>query len=60
MGYAKEKEKISMPRSMGKRKKEKEKENKDSPYLKIKESCRKRCEFHLEKFHTHAHLDLIV
>ena len=37
MGYAKEKEKISMPRSMGKRKKEKEKENKDSPYLKIKD-----------------------
>ena len=38
-------------------KKKKEKENKDSSYLKIKD--RKRCEFHPEKFHTHAHLDLI-
>ena len=33
MGYAKEKEKISVPRSMGKRKKKK----KDSPYPKIKD-----------------------
>ena len=24
------------------------------------ESCREGCEFHLEKIHTHAHLDLIV
>jgi len=44
-----------------KEKKRKEKKRKDSPYLKIKiESCRKGCEFHPEKFHTHAHLDLIV
>jgi len=55
MGYAKE-EKISMPRSM----KKKEKKKKDSPYPKIIESCRKGCEFRPEKFHTHAHLDLIV
>ena len=34
MGYAKEKEKVSVPRSIGKGKREKKK--KDSPYLKIK------------------------
>ena len=55
----KKKKKISVPRSMGRR--ERKKKKKDSPYLKIKiESCRKGCEFYPEKFHTHAHLDLIV
>jgi len=54
----KSRRKISVPRSMGKKKKKK----KDSPYFKKKEieSCRKGCEFHPEKFHTLAHLDLIV
>ena len=56
MGYAKE-EKISVPRSM----KKKEKKKKDSPYPKIRDRImQKGCDFHLEKFHTHAHLDLIV
>jgi len=57
----KSRRKISVPRSIKKRGKEEEKKKKDSPYLKIKiESCRKGCEFHPEKFHTHTHFDLIV
>ena len=57
MGYAKEKEKISVPKSMGKRKKKK----RDSTYLKIKESHAKRGASSVQKNSTHiAHLDLIV
>ena len=58
MGYAKEEKKYIRAQKHGK----KEKEKKDSPYFKKKEieSCRKGCEFHPEKFHTLAHLDLIV
>jgi len=41
--------------------KEKENKKKDSPYPKIRDRImQKGCDFHLEKFHTHAHLDLIV
>jgi hypothetical protein len=59
-GLCKRKRKsISVPRSMGK--KEKENKKKDSPYPKIRDRImQKGCDFHLEKFHTHAHLDLIV
>ena len=59
MGYAREEEeKYPCPEAWKKNKKKK----KDSPYFKKKEieSCRKECEFHPEKFHTLAHLDLIV
>ena len=58
MGYV-EKKFIHAQRR-GKKKKEKKK---DISYLKkqIKDRVvQKECEFHLQKFHTHAHLDLIV
>jgi hypothetical protein len=56
------KEKISMLKEHENKEKEKERK-KDSPYPKkeIKDRVvQKGCEFHREKFHTHAHLDLIV
>ena len=54
----KSRRKIYVPRSMGKKKKKR----KIAHISKKKEieSCRKGCKFHPEKFHTLAHLDLIV
>ena len=59
MGYAEGKEKISVPKSIGKGKRKKKK--KDSPYLKIKDRVmQKGVRVPSRKFHTYAHLDLIV
>ena len=55
----KSRRKIFVPRSMEKKKEKKKK--KDSPYLKIKyRVIQKGVRVPSRKFHTHAHLDLIV
>ena len=59
MGYAKEKQKKNIRAQ--KHGKKKEKKKKDSPYLKIKyRVMQKGVRVPSRKFHTHAHLDLIV
>ena len=60
MGYAKEKEKYPCPEAYEKKKKRKKKK-KDIPYLKIKDRVmQKGVRVPSRKFHTYAHLDLIV